>query len=520
MARFDHLIIGTGIHALLAAAMLSHRGDSVLMIERKERIGGLSVASDDVTLPAYHHDVMAASFLMFLLAPAYRALREGLVEYGLELCHSPNPTAVLRPNGSSVVLSMDRKTNVLVFNQRAAGDGDRYAKDVGRMEADAGFLSALLGQPLWSRQTAILAAKQLWNKGFGPLKTWFQEDLESARGWLETRYGAADIQALWAPWVLHLGLSPEANYGGQMSRAIAFALETAGVPVIKGGTGQAVAAFRSLIEANGGKIRTGVEATQIIVEKGRAAGVETSNDEKILVKNVIVGTASGQLYEGLFEDKYPPEATKSYRQGRGCFQIHYALGGPIEWAAGEMKDVGLIHLADGIDSVSKSSKEAQRGMLPARPTICVGQPHRMDPSCCPEGKAVLWLQIPDAPRVIKGDAAGEIATVPEWSEAMCEAYADRIEGILKRHIKNWEAVNLKRRAYSPRDVETRNVNLDGGGPNSGACTLDQFLVWRPFAAQANTDMPVKNLYHIGAFALSGAGLSGASGFTIAKGLDA
>ncbi len=37
-------------------------------------------------------------------------------------------------------------------------------------------------------------------------------------------------------------------------------------------------------------------------------------------------------------------------------------------------------------------------MLPVTPTICVGQPHRLDPSRCPDGKAILWLQIPDAPR--------------------------------------------------------------------------------------------------------------------------
>ncbi|KKL08011.1 hypothetical protein LCGC14_2580190, partial [marine sediment metagenome] len=58
----------------------------------------------------------------------------------------------------------------------------------------------------------------------------------------------------------------------------------------------------------------------------------------------------------------------------------------------------------------------------------------LDPSRCPEGKAVLWLQIPDAPRVIKGDAAGKIETAPEWTEAMREAFADRIEDILLQII--------------------------------------------------------------------------------------
>ncbi len=520
MAAFDHLIIGTGINALVAAAMLSRKGDSVLMVERESRIGGCMFTSDEVTLPGYHHDVMAATFVLFLTGPAHAALGDDLAKHGLAFCHSPHPTAVLRPDGSSLVVATDRSANVAAFNQRGAGDGDQHGRDVGAIEQDAEFLFALLGQPLWSRQTLTLVAKQAWKKGLGPLKTWFGEAMEPARGWLETRYTSQDVQALWAPWVLHVGLTPEATYGGQMARVIAFALEAAGAPVVKGGAGQAAAAFQTLIEANGGKIRTNVEATRIIVENGRAIGISTSDDEKILANNVIASTAPGQLYEGLLADQNPPATAKKFRHGRGNFQLHFALDGPVEWNAEGLEDVALIHLSDGIDSVSKSSNEAERGMLPEVPTICVGQPHRMDPTRCPEGKALLWLQIPDAPSVIKGDAAGKIKTVPEWSEQMREAFADRIEAILSKHIGNWDQIKLKRRAYSPADLEKMNVNLVGGDPYGGACTLDQFFVWRPYAAQTNNGTPVKNLYHIGASTHPGPGLGGGSGLNVAKGLGA
>ena len=239
MAAFDHLIIGTGINALVAAAMLSRKGDKVLMIEREARVGGCMYTSDGVTLPGYHHDVMAATFVLFLTSPAHRVLGDDLAEHGCEFCHSPHPTAVLRPDGSSLVLRMDRAANVAAFNKCGAGDGDQHETGVGGIEADAEFLFALLGQPLWSGQTAILIAKRAWKTGIGTLKTWFGEALEPARGWLETRYQSRDVQALWAPWVLHVGLTPEASYGGQMARVIAFALEAAGAPIVKGGAGKA-----------------------------------------------------------------------------------------------------------------------------------------------------------------------------------------------------------------------------------------------------------------------------------------
>jgi len=239
-----------------------------------------------------------------------------------------------------------------------------------------------------------------------------------------------------------------------------------------------------------------------------------------LARNVIASTAPGQLYDGLLRDQPKPETAKKYRHGRGNFQLHYALDGDVEWDGDGLEDVALIHLADGIDSVSKSSNEAERGMLPAVPTICVGQPHRLDATRCPQGKAVLWLQIPDAPVVIKGDAAGKIDTVPQWTETMREAYADRIEGILSKHIKNWDQIKLKRRAYSPADLEGLNINLVGGDPYGGACALDQFFVWRPHAGQVNNGTAVKNLYHIGASTHPGPGLGGGSGLNVAKGLGA
>jgi phytoene dehydrogenase-like protein len=157
-------------------------------------------------------------------------------------------------------------------------------------------------------------------------------------------------------------------------------------------------------------------------------------------------------------------------------------------------------------------------MLPEVPTICVGQPHALDPSRCPEGAGILWIQLPEAPRRIKGDAAGDIA-VPadgQWSEAVRESYADRVEAILAAHIEGFRDNVVARRAYSPADLERLNVNLVGGDPYGGAATLDQFFIWRPFPNSINHSTPVGGLYHIGASTHPGPGLSGGSGHALAE----
>ena len=234
-------------------------------------------------------------------------------------------------------------------------------------------------------------------------------------------------------------------------------------------------------------------------------GVRLAGGEVIACASVLASVAPGQLYGRLLEVNLPEDqaAVRQFRHGRGNFQLHYALDRHPEWLTSGLDDVALIHLVDGVDSVSKSANEAERGMLPATPTICVGQPHRLDPSRCPEGKAILWLQIPDAPRVIKGDAAGEI-TARDWDAAR-EDFADRTEEILSRHIKDFDKIKLARKAYSPADLERMNCNLVGGDPYGGACSVDQFFIWRPFAHSTNGTGLVRGLDPYRCLDASGAG---------------
>ena len=525
MADFDHIIVGSGINALVAAAMLSAKGKRVVVLERESRFGGC-MRTEEITLPGFHHDVMAATFVLFLTSPAHAALGADLARHGLEFCHTPHPTAVLRPDGSSLVLATDRAVNIKTFNALAGGDGDRHGADVGAVEADAPFLFALLGGELWSWPTAKLLAQQAWKRGLRGLAAWIGEALRPARAWLETGYSSDLVQALWAPWALHTGLTTESAYGGQMGKVIAFALEAAGAPVIKGGAGRAVDAFKGLIEEKGGKLRAGADVDQVLVRNGRAAGVRLTDGTEISASHVICSVAPGQLYGRLLRDQtglLTDEETaglRQFRHGRGDFQLHYAIDGPIHWKTDGLDEVALIHLAESIDSVSKSSNEAERGMLPVTPTICVGQPHRLDPTRCPDRKSILWLQIPDAPRLLKGDAAGHIETDGAWSEAVREAFADRIEAILAQHIEGFGESVLARKAYSPADLEAMNINLVGGDPYGGSCALDQFFIWRPFAHSRNNATTIENLHHIGASTHPGPGLGGGSGFLLAKRLGA
>jgi phytoene dehydrogenase-like protein len=523
LASPDYIFVGSGINALVAASLLARKGRKVLILERNAEIGGC-LRSEEIIAPGFVHDVMATTFVLFITSPAYAALAEDLGKRGLEFCHTDTPSGVLLPDGRSLILTKDHAKNISAFESLCTGDGASFSRDVGSVGRDAPLLFSLLGNDLWSFGTAKLLAKELWARGARGLAGFFGEALVPARNWLESTYGSEVSRAMFAPWVLHTGLGPESSYSGQMGKIIAFALEAAGAPIVKGGAIMAVQAFSKLIEDHGGNIRTHAEVAAILRDKkGAACGVRLSDGTDIFSgSGVIASTTPDQLYQNLLADLPLPlekQATRTYRYGKGNMQIHYALKTPPKWKseqATELAKVALLHLTPGLDGVSRASNECERSMLPAVPTICVGQPHALDTSRCPEGAAILWLQLPETPRFLKGDAADEI-DIPadgQWTPALREAYADRVEAILAHHIENFADIVVGRKAYSPADLERMNGNLVGGDPYGGYCGLDQFFLWRPFKHSRNHETPVPKLYHIGASTHPGPGLGAGSGFII------
>ncbi len=521
----DYVIAGSGINALVAASLLALKGKKVLVLERNAMVGGC-IRTEEATVPGFTHDVMATTFVLFLLSPAYTALGPELERRGLAFAHPDIPTGVLRPDGSSLVLTRDRAKNIAAFEALSAGDGTQYASDMEQLGANAPFLFSLLGGNLWSWSMAKSVLKEAWRRGPRGLSAFFGQALVSARHWLEIHYNSDLVSALLAPWVLHTGLGPESTYSGQMAKVIAFALEAAGAPIVKGGAKNILKAFETLIRDHGGDIRCNADVVEVTVDDaGRAAGVVLASGERIAAdEGVICSVTPQQLYGRLLKNWRGAEAqrsaSKGFVHGKGNMQIHYALKSPPAWKSPELSKVALLHLTPGLDGVSKAVNEAERGMLPVVPTICVGQPTAFDPSRAPDGKAILWLQLPEAPRNIKGDAADEIETPSDgiWTEAVRESYADRVESILAKHMTDFKASVLKRRCYSPADLAAMNVNLAGGDPYGGACTIDQFFLWRPLPGTTNHTTPVQRLYHIGASTHPGPGLGGGSGFLLATSL--
>ena len=68
MARHDAVFVGSGLNALVGAALLAREGWNVGVYERADRLGGAIYTARDYTAPGFTHEVFSS------LASALRRL--------------------------------------------------------------------------------------------------------------------------------------------------------------------------------------------------------------------------------------------------------------------------------------------------------------------------------------------------------------------------------------------------------------------------------------------------------------
>lgn len=516
----EFVIVGSGMNSLVCAAVLAKAGKRVLVLERNDRLGGC-IRSDEL-FPGYTHDILSSSYPLFTAGPGYEALGPDLHAAGLEFANTDLPTAVLTEDGRSLIMSTDGAETARRFDAVHDGDGASFGSAISSFfEANADLTFGLLGNELYSRAAARVLFREVRKRKVAGTFTFFGEALESCRTWVERDFESDLVKAIIAPWVLHAGLGPDDAYSGLMGKVIMGAVGMAGMPIVVGGSQKIVDAFQAVVEQHGGSFVTGADVARIAVAGGKASGVVTEDGVSYpATEAVICNVTPTQLYGRLLDD--PPEevAAKAhtYRYGRADMQVHYALSAPPDWPDPDLAGVAYVHITPGLDGVSRAVNEADRGLLPELGTIVIGQPAALDPSRAPEGGSIFWIQLQELPSRIKGDAAGEIPVPADgsWTDEVKDAYLERIERRLSDLIPNFRSSIVGRAAYSPAELEHMNINLVGGDPYSGACTIDQFLLWRPFPGARNHETAVKGLYHIGASTHPGPGLGGNSGFMVAS----
>jgi phytoene dehydrogenase-like protein len=521
MDEADAIVVGSGINGLVAAAELARAGWSVILLERNAEIGGF-IATEERTLPGYLHDTFSSWHPLFVSGPAYAALGELLHRHGLEYRNTDGWVAASVADDGHVTLAhRDPKRTVAEFAH--AEDRCAYLAMLERLGENMASISGLLGGEVRSFALVRHAFGLVRRGGLRGAEWWLRAAVTSGRAYLRRDFRGQEVDHLYAPWLLHAGFSPDHAGGGLMTPLFAGILHGFGLPVVAGGAGRFLAAFRSLLGSLGVRVETGALVERILVEQGRAVGVHacdaagerTFRARRAVIASVTPTALYGRLLpEGAVDPALRTEAAR-FRYGRAALQIHVALSEPLAWRDRRLAEIPLIHLSDGSGSTGMACAEAEAGLLPRSPTVVVGQQYLLDSARVPVGAAALWLQLQEVPYAPRGDAARELDTTHGWTEALARGYADRVLDQIARHAPDLRDKIRAVDVLTPDDLRRRNPNAVSGDPYGGCAELDQSLLWRPLASSGRHATPVGRLWHIGASTHPGAGLGGGSGHLVA-----
>ncbi|MGC5534050.1 phytoene desaturase family protein [Streptomyces sp. SR-10] len=509
----DAVVIGAGPNGLVAANLLAAAGWSVEVLEAQPEPGG-AVRSDRGVHPDYVSDLFSAFYPLAAASPVLGGLE--LQEEGLEWSRAPRVLAHPLSDGRCAVLERGVRETAAGLDAFAAGDGAAWLDLYGtwtRLGPD--ILRALFTPFPPVRATVRLAAKLRAAGGLRLARTM----VLPVRRLGEEEFRGEAARLLLAGNALHADLGPEAAGSGGFGWLMSMLGQTYGFPVPVGGAGALTTALVRRLERHGGVVRCGERVDEIVVRAGRAVGVRTASGESVPASRAVLADVSAPaLYGGLVDTRFLPDQLlrdlRRFQWDFATFKVDWALNGPVPWTAGEASSAGTVHLADGVDGLTRFAAQIATGQVPDRPFLLFGQMTTADATRSPAGTESAWAYT-HVPHRIKGDA-GEDGLTGQWDRREQEAMADRMEHEIERWAPGFRSRVLSRRILAPPTIEAMNANLLGGAINGGTAAAHQQLVFRPTPGTGRPETPVKNLYLASASAHPGGGVHGAPGANAAR----
>jgi phytoene dehydrogenase-like protein len=280
MDSFDAIFIGSGHNALVAAAYLA----------RNDRPGGL-VRTEELTLPGFKHDVYSSAHPLFLTSQAYADLGPELIERGLEYVNTDLATGVSFPDGQTAIFSRDMAATIAEVERLAPGDGTAFGQMMQEFGAYAPQVFGLFGMDLASREATKIIHDLMDNPdgpGFSPFAAEF---LLTARDVLESRFQSPVFRGMIAPWVMHLGRTPDSANSGVWVPLTLMALMAGGMATAVGGSEMLARALTRLIQDKGGVVKVNSPVERIITRNGKATGVFTQDGTQYQARSALPAPA-------------------------------------------------------------------------------------------------------------------------------------------------------------------------------------------------------------------------------------
>ncbi|HEX4557527.1 MAG TPA: NAD(P)/FAD-dependent oxidoreductase, partial [Xanthobacteraceae bacterium] len=282
-----------------------------------------------------------------------------------------------------------------------------------------------------------------------------------------------------------------------------------------GGMGAITQAMARSAAAHGVEIETEAPVREIVVERDRVRGVVLDDGRLIRARAVAANVDPLRLYTRLMPSgALSPEfltRIRRWRCGSGTFRMNLALSRLPSFTDVPASE-GPDHLTSGI-IMAPSLAYMERAYHDARqhgwsraPIIEMLIPSTLDDSLAPPGAHVASLFCQHvAPQLPDGRS---------WHDHR-DTVADLMIDTVERYAPGFKASVVGRQALGPLDLE-ETFGLTGGDIFHGALSLDQLFWARPMIGYADYRGPLRGLYHCGAGAHPGGGVTGAPGHNAAR----
>jgi len=517
--KFDAIIIGGGHNGLVTAAYLARAGRKVLVLERRELVGGCSVTEE--IWPGFR--VSTAAYLASLLQE--RIVRElDLKRFGYVIDAKDPAFFSAFPDGRHFFMWQDEQKTLAEIAKFSKRDAEIYPSYEQHLEKLAQVVESLLltsppdfpprgvGDFIEYLKLAGRMRKLNRREMVGLVKIFTQ----SAADFLDEWFESPEVKVTLATDGV-IGAN-----GGPRSPGTAYILLhhcMGGVGgkrglwgFVRGGMGAISEAIAQSARSHGAQIRVSAAVHRILVNDRRVRGVVLENGEEIEAPIVASNVDPHVTFLKLVDERdIDSEFRKSIQQFRTegtSLKMNLALSGLPDFRAlpGEgPHHRATMHICPSIEYVERAWDDAKYGRPSERPLLEMTIPTMYDASLAPAGRHIMGIFLQYAPYTLRG---------LKWDDIR-ETYADHVLSIIEEYAPNIRSIVTDRQVLSPLDLE-RRFGITGGNIFHGEMSLDQMFVMRPVAGWARYRMPVPGLYLCGSGAHPGGGVMGAPGYNAAR----
>jgi phytoene dehydrogenase-like protein len=519
-SRYDAIVIGAGHNGLVTACYLARAGRRVLVLERREVVGGACVTEE--TFPGFK--VSTAAYVNSLFHTAIiRDLR--LADYGYEVLPRDPSSFTPFPDGRSLLMGPDADMTRKEIAKFSVRDAERYPEYEAMLERVAELVEP----------TLTTAPPDVVKPRLGDLRTMlslgrsFRQLGDAAGEVVEILTGAArPILDRWFEAEQLKGtLATDAVIGAMASPSMpgtAYVLfhhvmgESGGKrgvwAYVRGGMGGLTQALAAAARDLGADVRCDAEVARILVRDGRAVGVALASGDEFHAPIVASNADANVTFLRLLDRRELPEAfvadVERISYASASLKINVALAELPSFSALPGSEPGAhhrgtIHICPDQDYIERAFDDAKYGRASAEPVLECTIPSVVDPTVAPPGRHLMSMFVQYAPYELRGSS---------WDDQR-DAFADRCFDLLDEYAPNFKRSVLDRQVLAPPDLE-RVFNLTGGNIFQGAMTSGQLFAFRPVPGHARYRTPLRGLYLCGAAAHPGGGVMGTPGLNAAR----